>query len=321
MLRHQCRILWGILMAGRNESDDSISTQPRLLAGLSIPNDHLLTWCHVSPRKMSVRALDQCYSGVALRTVLYCVSEPGNREALTTKGLSQTGIFRNALDVELPSSLRVCDGTSSTSIAGMLQAFILLGMGVGIHRADAAADVVPDLAVLVLSVLVINRRQRRPPPAAEGELLLHSGRLYGLFIRKLFLLPGPSTSRMTASPGLNWDVLRVVAFWADRSTCATLMLSCRFFYHEAITAILSRPIYLRNDHQAAAFLLFVRIDSGSRLRYVRDLSLGFCQELTASTLDSLVQSMSVMTGLERLKLRDGEEFLQRYSALADVIGR
>ncbi len=126
---------------------------------------------------------------------------------------------------------------------------------------------------------------------------------------------------MTAFPGLNWNVLRVVAFWADRSTCATLMLSCRFFYHGATKAILYRPIYLRNDHQAAAFLLFVRIDSGSRLRYVRDLSRGFCQQLTASTLDSLVQSMSAMTGLERLKIRDGEDFLQRYPALADVIGK
>ncbi|KAI0690930.1 hypothetical protein C8T65DRAFT_87260 [Cerioporus squamosus] len=121
------------------------------------------------------------------------------------------------------------------------------------------------------------------------------------------------------SPALHWDVLREVALCANRSTCATLMLSCRFFYHEAAKSILYEEIPLRTEHQVAKFLWFLHADNDYRSRYVRNLYLG-CYNLMLPTLDSLVHSMTRMAGLEHLRIGDGEALLNEFPELADVIG-
>ncbi|RPD71392.1 hypothetical protein L226DRAFT_573878 [Lentinus tigrinus ALCF2SS1-7] len=122
------------------------------------------------------------------------------------------------------------------------------------------------------------------------------------------------------SPRLNWDVLREIARCADRATCTSLILTCRFFYHEAAKTILFEPVLLHNEDHVSKFLRFVQADDNSRYTYVRDVSFDF-YELPPQLLDSLVRSMAHMTRLERMYLGMGERFLNIFPVLADAIAR
>ncbi|TFK91057.1 hypothetical protein K466DRAFT_651222 [Polyporus arcularius HHB13444] len=123
------------------------------------------------------------------------------------------------------------------------------------------------------------------------------------------------------TPRLNWDALREVAVCADRSTCATLMLSCRFFYHEAAKSILFNNIRLLGEKDVLRFLQFLQADNGSRFQYARHLTLCSLYGLKAHTAASLIRSMDRMPQLERLSIESGDSELRLYPALADVIAK
>ncbi|RPD56448.1 hypothetical protein L227DRAFT_656274 [Lentinus tigrinus ALCF2SS1-6] len=123
-----------------------------------------------------------------------------------------------------------------------------------------------------------------------------------------------------ASLNLNWDVLREIARYADRATCTSLMLTCRFFYREVPKTILSERVQLSHVDRVSKFLQFVQANNGSRYHYMRDIS--FCISILPSQLlDSLVRSIARMTRLERVRIDFGDAFLNTFPGLADAIAK
>ncbi|RPD56440.1 hypothetical protein L227DRAFT_656270 [Lentinus tigrinus ALCF2SS1-6] len=114
------------------------------------------------------------------------------------------------------------------------------------------------------------------------------------------------------------DVLPEIAFWAPRDTCASLMLTCRFLYREAAKSALYQDAYLSGDAQIAKFLRFLYAEGHSRLRYVHSLQLRL-YSISEETFQKLLSSVEQMIYLESLDIGEGEETLQLYPLLENVI--
>ena len=75
-----------------------------------------------------------------------------------------------------------------------------------------------------------------------------------------------------SGPKLCWGVLREAALVAPRQTCATLMRTCRFFYHEGAISLLQDRVELTDDQSILRFLNFLEAGDEPRFPYVRNTS-------------------------------------------------
>ncbi|RPD71421.1 hypothetical protein L226DRAFT_175117 [Lentinus tigrinus ALCF2SS1-7] len=116
----------------------------------------------------------------------------------------------------------------------------------------------------------------------------------------------------------NGDILRLVAFAASRKTCASLMRTCRFLYHEAAISALQQEVYLSCDAQIDKFLRFVEAEDRTRFRYVRSLRLHL-HLLSPEQVNGIIDSMKWMTHLTSLELSDGEHALRTYPEMGVVL--
>ena len=119
---------------------------------------------------------------------------------------------------------------------------------------------------------------------------------------------------------INGDVLRQITLVASRKTCARLMRTCRFLYHEAAISALQNEVYLACDAQVDKFLRFMDAEDQTRFRYVHTLRLHL-HHLSFKQGQMVVSSMARMTCLTSLDLSDGEHALRTYPGMDVVLAQ
>ncbi|RDX49794.1 hypothetical protein OH76DRAFT_512511 [Lentinus brumalis] len=119
---------------------------------------------------------------------------------------------------------------------------------------------------------------------------------------------------------INDDILREVAFSSPPDTCARLMLTCRYLYHEAAKSTLQHEVYLGCDAQIDKFLRFLVAEDHTRFRYVRSLRLHL-NLLSSDLVQKLFDNIAHMTRLTSLEMSDGELALETYPYIGDAVKR
>ncbi|KAI0762202.1 hypothetical protein C8Q74DRAFT_1371295 [Fomes fomentarius] len=124
-------------------------------------------------------------------------------------------------------------------------------------------------------------------------------------------------------PALPWDTLREIAFICPQrtGTCATLMRTCTFFYHEAAASILAQEIRLYGEPRTVGFLKFLHAGKKPRYPCVRrlDLRYNYSRALSPDSAKALADAIALMTGLVGLRIRSGEYTMRHWPAVGDAV--
>ncbi|KAI0762201.1 hypothetical protein C8Q74DRAFT_1371294 [Fomes fomentarius] len=121
-------------------------------------------------------------------------------------------------------------------------------------------------------------------------------------------------------PALPWDILREIAFICPRRTCATLMRTCIFFYHEAAASILGHEIMLYSTYSTAHFLNFLHAGKKPRYPCVRHLDLHYTYSPPSpDSAKALADAIALMTGLVNLVIHSGEYTFMHWPAVGDAV--
>lgn len=150
-----------------------------------------------------------------------------------------------------------------------------------------------------VSVALNSSQLRVPSQVVRRRILRHT----------LSYLPTPTApNRMDARPKLPYDVLLIVAAFADRKPLLALMTTCRSLHSDCAKYVLQDPVVLRGNNDIISFIYFMRPHKGKRWRHLR--SLRFLNEpITPRIAEALARVIHRASHLESLTFEHAERTL------------
>ncbi|KAM5534662.1 hypothetical protein V8D89_011674 [Ganoderma adspersum] len=113
---------------------------------------------------------------------------------------------------------------------------------------------------------------------------------------------------MDARPKLPYDVLLIVAAFADRRPLLALLTTCRSLHSDCAKYVLQDPVVLRGNHDIISFIYFMRPHKGKRWRHLR--SLRFLSEpISPRVAETLARVIHRASHLESLTFEHAERTL------------
>ncbi|RPD56450.1 hypothetical protein L227DRAFT_603052 [Lentinus tigrinus ALCF2SS1-6] len=129
---------------------------------------------------------------------------------------------------------------------------------------------------------------------------------------------------MASEPALrfNNDILCEITNWADRRTCASLMLTCKVLNKAGAKSVLqsSGGICIWGEKDTVLFHRFLHADP-SRFQHVRELHIFVASSMSQEALDGLLDDLRRMERLKTIGLTNADATLANFPALADALAK
>ncbi|KAL1952146.1 hypothetical protein VTO73DRAFT_1295 [Trametes versicolor] len=121
-------------------------------------------------------------------------------------------------------------------------------------------------------------------------------------------------------PRLNHDILLVVMTFCKKPTISRMMRTCSSLSRSGARLLLNGTVNINDAYALESLCHFLRADSFSRIRHLRDLELRIDEKLPRPIARQLVEILGRTTHLDTLTLAEAEPILQSHDpAIATAI--